>query len=250
MIQYHLEMCISAGISEFCIIISPEKVQLRDFVTGDWAPPTLPFEKDLRFYNQLKQCRIVFAMQSAPRGVANAVGLARAFVGNDPFTCIMPDCLLFSDTSFAQQLIPAFQRYRKSVAGVVLITGAEVKRFGNVGVLQTQKLDSGCFLITSLSDKTSEPLTAMPGETIYKGFGGGIYLPEYFELIDKIRPRAKGEVDDVPIHQMLVEQGKLLGVVLQGAAFDAGHPLGFRAAAHYAGRRRSGSYKNPSQKCV
>jgi hypothetical protein len=27
-----------------------------------------------------------------------------------------------------------------------------------------------------------------------------------------------------------------LGTVLQGAAFDAGHPLGFRAAVHYVGR--------------
>jgi hypothetical protein len=27
-----------------------------------------------------------------------------------------------------------------------------------------------------------------------------------------------------------------LGTVLEGAAFDAGHPLGFRSAVHYVGR--------------
>jgi hypothetical protein len=29
----------------------------------------------------------------------------------------------------------------------------------------------------------------------------------------------------------------LLGVLLEGEAFDVGHPLGLRAAAHYVGRR-------------
>ena len=123
----------------------------------------------------------------------------------------------------------------------VFVKGTDVKRFGNVGLLRTQRLNGECFLITSLSDKNGEPLTARPGETIHKGFGGGIYLPEYFDLIEIIRPGAKGEVDDVPIHQMLIEQRKLLGVLLEGTAFDAGHPLGLRAAAHFVGRKMHNS---------
>jgi len=241
MIQHHLEMLMAAGITEFCIISSPGKVQLRDFVTGDWTPPALPFEKDLGFYNQLERCRITFVTQPSPTGVADAVGLAKEVVGNNPFACIMPDCLLFSNESHVRQLLPVFQRYRKSVIGTVLITGAEAQRFGNVGLLSCRELDDECFLITSLSDKTPEPLAVKPGKTVYKGFGGGIYLPEYFDLIEKTRSRATGEVDDVPIHQMLIEQERLLGVVLKGAAFDTGHPLGLRAAAHYAGRKLRGT---------
>ncbi len=237
MIQYTLEMYMAAGISEFYIIISPEKPQLKDFITGNWTPPALPFEKDARFYKHLKRCRIVFFTQSHPRGVADAVGLAKDFVGDEPFACIMPDCLLFSDKPHAQQLLQVFERYQKNVIGTVFIRSADVKRFGNVGLLGTQSLDGECFLITSLSDKKTEPLIARPGETIHKGFGGGIYLPEYFDLVEITRPHAIGEVDDVPIHQILIKQGKLLGVLLEGAAFDAGHHLGLRAAAHYAGRR-------------
>ena len=236
-IQHSLEMLMAAGISEFCIITSPEKPQLHDFVTGTWKPHAFPFERDTIFYNRLKQCRIVFLEQSAPRGVADAVRLAEDFVGNEPFVCIMPDCLLFSDKSHAQQLLPVFETYEKNVIGTVLIRGADVKRFGNVGLLSAQRLSHECFLITSLSDKDSTPLSARPGETIHKGFGGGIYLPEYFGLIERTGPNARGELDDVPIHKILIEQRKLLGVLLEGEAFDAGHPLGLRAAAHYVGRR-------------
>jgi len=240
-IQYALEMYMAAGISEFCIIVSPEKPQLKNFVTGNWTPPALPFEKDSRFYKELERCRIVFLTQDHPRGVADAVGLAKDFVGDEPFACIMPDCLLFSNKPHAQQVIQVFERYKRSVIGTVLIKGGDVRRFGNVGLLGTQRLNGDCFLITSLSDKKIEPLTAGPGETIHKGFGGGVYLPEYFDLVEVIRPKEKGEVDDVPIHQALINEGKLLGVLLEGVAFDVGHPLGFRAAAHYAGRRANGS---------
>lgn len=246
-IQYAMENHMVAGISEFCIITSPNKPQLHDFLTGNWKPSALPFTKDEVFYSRLTQCRTVFVTQSHPKGVADAVGLAQDFVGNEPFLCIMPDCLLFGEKSHAQQLLQVFENQDKNLIGTVLIRNADVERFGNVGKLQTKRLTSACFLITSLSDKNPKPLTAKPGEIIHKGFGGGIYLPEYFGLIEEIRARAKGEVDDVPIHQILIERGRLLGVLLEGEAFDVGHPLGLRAAARYIGRR---THHKASQKSV
>jgi UTP--glucose-1-phosphate uridylyltransferase len=227
---------MAAGISEFCVITSPEKPQIRDFLAGDWKPPDFPFEKDLRFFHQLAQCEISFLTQNEPIGVADAVGLARDFVGNEPFVCIMPDCILFSDVSQTRQTLQVFERHRSNIIGTIAIRSAHVNRFGNVGLLQTEKLDGKAFQVTSLTDKTQEPIKASPGERIHKGFGGGIYLPEFFDLIEAMRPRAKGEIDDVPIHQILISEKKLLGVLLEGVAFDAGHPLGLKAAVHYAGR--------------
>jgi UTP-glucose-1-phosphate uridylyltransferase len=117
-----------------------------------------------------------------------------------------------------------------------MIKPGDSRRFGNVGLLRTEPAGDRSFNIVSLSDKKPGPLTANRGGSIHKGFGGGIYLPEYFELIEIIRARAKGEVDDVPIHHILISKGRLFGVLLKGTAFDAGHPLGFRAAVQYAGR--------------
>ena len=123
--------------------------------------------------------------------------------------------------------------------GTILVKASNARRFGNVGLLAADTPHDGCFAITSLSDKTPNPFSVDPGGTIHKGFGGGIYLPEYFDLVEAIRPHAKGEIDDVPIHQVLIKERKLFGVLLEGAAFDAGHPLGFRAAVQYAGRREA-----------
>jgi UTP--glucose-1-phosphate uridylyltransferase len=236
MIQHILQGHMAAGIREFCVITSPEKPQIRDFLTGDWKPPVFPFEKDLRFFQQLERCEIVFLTQEEPIGVADAISLARDFIGNEPFVCIMPDCILFSDVSQTQQTLQVFQRQESHVIGMIAMRGADGNRFGNVGLLQAEKLNGNAFRITSLTDKTGEPIKATPGALIHKGFGGGIYLPEFFDLVEVIRPQARGEVDDVPIHQILIKEKKLLGVLLEGAAFDAGHPLGLKAAGHFAGR--------------
>jgi UTP--glucose-1-phosphate uridylyltransferase len=236
MIQYTLEMYMASGISEFCVITSPHKPMLRDFITGNWKSPALPFHWDAALYRKLEACRTVFLTQNEPRGVADAVHLARDFVGDEPFACIMPDCLLFSDKPLAQQLLEGCERHQAHVIGSIYIRGNDVRRFGNVGVLETDRLRGPCFAITSLSNKKQKPLSLPPGETIHKGFGGGIYLPEYFHLVEAIRSHVKGEVDDVPIHHLLIKEGKLLGIVLEGVAFDAGHPLGFRTAVDYVGR--------------
>jgi len=236
MIQHALETHLAAGVSEFCIVTSPEKPQLKDFLTGDWKPPRFPFEKDFRFYERLGPCRIVFVTQNQPIGVADAIGLARDFVGDEPFACIMPDCILFSRVSHTQQTLQAFEKHGVNVIGTIAIREGDVRRFGNVGLLQSEPLDGHAFLITALSDKKAEPIKATAGEIVHKGFGGGIYLPEYFDLIESVRSRANGEVDDVPIHHLLIQEKKLLGVSLEGAAFDAGLPVGLRAAVHYAGR--------------
>ena len=237
MIQYTLEMYMASGISDFCIVTSHRKPLLKDFITGNWPPPVLPFHWDTAFYRKLKACNTVFLNQDEPRGVADAVALAQDFVHNEPFLCIMPDCLLFSDKPFAKQLMEAFHTYGQNVIGTVLIKGHDIQRFGNVGMLDANAPVERCFAITSLSDKKREPLLSIErGAGVHKGFGGGIYLPEYFDLVETIRSKARGEVDDVPIHHILIKKGELMGVLLEGAAFDAGHPLGFRAAVHYAGR--------------
>jgi UTP--glucose-1-phosphate uridylyltransferase len=237
MIQHTIEMCMASGIRELCIITSPSKPRLNAFINDTWRPPLLPFKRDPHFYKNLSQLHLTVLTQEKPRGVAHAILLAQEFVGNDPFVCIMPDCLLFSHRPFAQQLKDGFNKHKKPTIGTVYLKGNDVRLFGNVGRLSTSVLDENCFSIQSLSDKTEKPLAIEPGEKIHKGFGGGVYLPEYFDLVDIARSRATtGEIDDVPIHHRLIKKDALLGIDVQGTPFDAGHPLGYRAAVHFAGR--------------
>ena len=104
MIQHTIEMCIASGIRELCIITSPLKPRLKAFIKDTWRPPLLPFRRDPHFYKNLAQVNVTVLTQEKAKGVADAISLAQEFVENDPFVCIMPDCLLFSHRPFARQL--------------------------------------------------------------------------------------------------------------------------------------------------
>jgi UTP-glucose-1-phosphate uridylyltransferase len=80
-----------------------------------------------------------------------------------------------------------------------------------------------------------------PGRAVLKGFGCGVFLPHFFDLIEEWRPRLTGEVDEVPVLQTLAREGRLLGVELMGRGFDAGNPEGFRAATAFAAGYGEGS---------
>lgn len=239
LIQYTLEMYMDAGVSQICIVTNQQKPQLQRFLSGQWLPPELPFERNKNFFEQLSACEVHIIMQPDAIGVADAVSLAKNFVGKEPFFCIMPDCLTFSPKSFAKQILDSFIQYKTNIIGSIYIDQKDAERFGNVGILETYEMgDSSCFIVKALSEKKREALQVEPGTRILKGFGGGVYLPGYFDLAERMRHMTNGEIDDVPIHQVLIKERELRAQLLDGYSFDTGHPLGFRAAAHYVGRTR------------
>lgn len=245
MIQHTVEAYLDSDIRDLYVIISPSKHLVRAFLTESRLPPGLPFREDPTFRSRLNSCNFTFLIQEQPVGVADAVSLARRFIGSDPFACIMPDCLLFGHEPFPRQLLDAYQKYATNVIGTILIREKDLNRFGNVGLLEVHGLDQKTVRITSLSPKSSDPLKARRPGPYQKGFGGGIYLPEYFELAEKLTRDPAGELDDVPIHHAMIDNQRLFGTLLEGDPFDTGHPLGLRAAAHFQGRRT----QNPDRRC-
>ena len=235
-LQHVMEMYLASGIVEFFVITSRNKPQIRDFLTGTYQAASLPYRRDNAFYERIAPCRMIFVNQEKPWGVAHAISLARDFVSDEPFSCIMPDCLLFSDKPFLGQLTTAFSIHGQNTIGTIRIGYSDAKRYGNVGMITAEPVDHVSFRVRSLSPKTRSTLHVSVGNTAQKGFGGGIYLPDYFELVERIQPDTTGEIDDVAIHQLLIDQECLLGVSLEGTPFDTGHPLGYRSAVMFAGR--------------
>jgi len=221
MIQHTVEMSLDSGIKEICVIINEKKTVIRDFLMKYWKE-----------YLSHK-CKLTFLYQSQPKGLADAVYLAKEFVGDEPFVLSMPDAILFSKTPTILQLSCAFAKYNQNVMGVIYVGSEEANLFGNVGVLDITYLEKNIFRVNKLSEKGPGTLKIDPGQTVAKSFGVGIYLPHYFHYIDAIRPQVRGELDDVPLLQRLTQDKNLLGVLLEGKGFDVGNVDGYYAANNY-----------------
>jgi UTP--glucose-1-phosphate uridylyltransferase len=230
LITHALAGLVASGIRDIAVVVSPAKEEIRTFllrVNGDGLTGA---------------ARLVFVEQLRPSGVADAVSLCRDFIGGEPFALVMPDNVLLEGPPVIGQILPYFLRYRLDTIGALRLKGATASSFGNVGFLQVEAVSGetqGLYRVREYSDKRREPVEFASLPSMLKGFGCGIYLPQFFDLVDEWRPRLEGEVDDVPLLQALARQGRLLAVELTGTGFDAGNPEGFQAAARFAATKES-----------
>jgi UTP--glucose-1-phosphate uridylyltransferase len=238
LIVHVIEGLAASGVREIAVVISSAKESIRKFLLGN-PPDFLDPQLDAHLKDLFKTCTFSFFIQPQPSGLAEAVSLCREFVGSEPFALIMPDNILFHGLPVMTQLMPFFSREGGDILGAISLEIEEAFRFGNVGILETETIPGksiGFRKVSTFSDKTGEPLTIPPGEKVLKNFGGSIFLPHFFDYIEECRPRAQGELDDVPVIQAILRDKGLHVVVLEGNGFDVGNPAGYWAASLHASR--------------
>jgi UTP--glucose-1-phosphate uridylyltransferase len=236
LIVHAIEGLAASGIRQIGVVISPAKESIRQFLLGE-PPEFLAPQLDAHLRVLLRACTFSFFVQPSPLGVADAVSLCRDFVDDEPFALVMPDNILLDGLPVVSQMIPFFFREPRDMLGALRLETEQASRFGNVGILETEAISDESKKIVSVSrfsDKNSSPLHIPAGESVLKNFGGSIFLPHFFDYIEKLRPHIKGELDDVPVVQAIIKEKGLLAVALEGSGFDVGNSAGYWAANLYS----------------
>jgi UTP--glucose-1-phosphate uridylyltransferase len=232
LIVHAIEGLAASGIRQIGVVISPAKESIRQFLLGE-PPEFLAPQLDAHLRVLLRACEFSFFVQPSPLGIADAVSLCRDFVDDEPFALVMPDHILLDGLPVVSQMIPFFSREPRDMLGALRLEAEQALRFGNVGVLETEAISDESKKIMNVrrfSDKISEPLHIPAGESVLKNFGGSIFLPHFFDYIERLRPHIEGELDDVPVVQAIIEEKGLLAVALEGNGFDVGNSAGYWAA--------------------
>ena len=241
LIVHAIEGLAASGVCEIAVVVSSAKESIRKFLQGN-PPEFLAPQFDAHLKDLFEACVFSFFDQPQPSGLADAVSLCREFVGSEPFALIMPDNILLHGLPVMTQIMPFFSKEGGDILGAITLEMGEAFRFGNVGILETETIPGRSIRfrkVSGFSDKTGEPLTIPPGRKVLKNFGGSIFLPHFFDYIEECRPRAQGELDDVPVIQAILRDKGLHVVVLEGDGFDVGNPAGYRAASHLMESKQS-----------
>jgi UTP--glucose-1-phosphate uridylyltransferase len=240
LIVHAIEGLAASGIRQIGVVISPAKESIRQFLLGE-PPEFLAPQLDAHLRVLLRACTFRFFVQPSPLGVADAVSLCRDFVDDEPFALLMPDNILLDGLPVVSQMIPFFSREPRDMLGALRLEAEQASRFGNVGILETEVISEESKKILSvsgISDKISGPLHIPAGESALKNFGGSIFLPHFFDYIEKLRPHIEGELDDVPVVQAILKEKGLLAVALEGNGFDVGNSAGYWAANLHSERKQ------------
>jgi len=229
MISYAIQEAAISGLKELYIVINARKASLRRYLESEALQGALRSEKR---YGDISLPRLTFVDQPIPLGSGDAIYQARELIGGEPFAVMMPDFIFFGDTPALGQMIPLYEQFERDIVGLIHLRGKETERFGNVGIVQGGEQGPGIVAVSSLSGKVPGPLTLGGDEHLLKAAPRWILGPHFFSYLE--RTKGEGEWDDTPGMQMLCEEGRVLGKVLEGRGFDVGTPAGYQAATVFA----------------
>jgi glucose-1-phosphate thymidylyltransferase len=208
MIYYPIQTLKAAGITDIFVVTGPEHVEDFKTVLGDGSELGV---------------KLSFKTQDKPGGIAQALGMAKEFVGNEKFAAILGDNIFEDETAtaikhFATSSFEAFL-FLKAVPDAI--------RFG-VATVEGQR-------IVKIVEKPTAPESNLAVTGLYLYDGSTV-----FSLISTLKPSARGELEITDVNNYYVQQGKAGWHQLQGDWTDAGTFESLYKAAHLARKKKLG----------
>lgn len=230
-IQYLVEECAAAGITDILIITNRGKGVIEDHFDYSFE-----LEENLKknpskkaIYDEVHavadKANIYYVRQKETKGLGHAILTAEAFVGNEPFAILYgDDVIINNERPVIGQLIEAYERYGKCVTGIKECPTEQVMKYCTLDVTD---LGDDMYQVHKIIEKPAL-------DEILSNFailGRNVMTPDVFELIRQTPPNPKsGEVYFSEAISTLAEQGNLIGVDFDGIRYDMGDKLGIMKA--------------------
>ena len=232
-IQYLVEECAQAGITDILIITNRGKGVIEDHF--DYA---FELEENLK-KNPAKQplydavhsvadlANIYFVRQKETKGLGHAILATENFIGNDPFAILYGDDVIVSEKQpVIGQLIDAFDKYGKCATGVKECSTEQVMKYCTLDVTKVAGEDN-LYDVHSIKEKPKK-------EEIMSHFsilGRNVVTPDVFDYIRSTPPSPiTGEVYFSETMSLLAKNNNLLAVDFYGKRYDMGDKLGIMMA--------------------
>ena len=226
-IEYILDECIEAGISEIILIISVKKKIIKNYFHNDsfFKKIIRNKKKDRRLkfeYAKIKKFKriIKFVYQNLPNGTGDAVLKCQKLIKSKHFLMILPDDLIIKNNC-SQAMIKLHQKHNSSVIASRKVKRNDVSRWG---IFKLKRLNKNNFLIKDVVEKPS--IKSAPSN--YAVIGRYILPVEIFKILKKQKPGKNGEIHITDAIRTLIHQdNKFIGHVFAGKYLDCGTMQGY-----------------------
>lgn len=181
MIYYPLSVLMLAGIQEILIISTPRDLPLFEQMLGTGEELGLTFS---------------YAVQTEPRGLADAFIVGESFIGDDDVALILGDNIFYGQ-GFTGRLNAAAERVANGEGATIF--GYQVKDPERFGVVE---FDSSKNVI-SIEEKPSAPKSnyAVPGLYFYDN--------DVVEIAKNVQPSERGEIEITSVNNEYLKRGQL-----------------------------------------
>jgi len=196
MIFYPIETLKRFGIKEMLIVSGKEHVGDMIGLLGSGSDFGVDF---------------TYRVQDGTGGIAEALYLAKGFVGENHFTVILGDNYFEYDIKV--------EDLEKGEAKIFLTSVKEPKKFGVVDIKNRR--------VIGIEEKPSKPKSNFIAVGIY------IYDWNVFPIIEGLEKSGRGELEITDVHNEYIRKGKLKYSILQGFWSDMGTPQSLLEASNF-----------------
>jgi len=191
MIYYPIETLKKAGIKDILIITGTHHAGAIFSLLGSGKDFGVNF---------------TYRVQDEAGGLPQAIGLAKEFVGEDKFVSINGDNIILEDISEA---VKEFEKGKEKSRVMLFETTKDEASKAGVAVLEGEE-------VKEVIEKPINPPTNWVVIGVY------MYTPQVFEIIQKLKPSARGELEISDIHNFYIKDGSLKASKLKESWLDAG----------------------------
>jgi len=215
-IQYIIEEAVAAGADDILIVTGRGKRALEDHF--DASPefdgqPRYPEIQQLA--DLVGRARIHFVRQREPRGLADAVGLARHHTGHEPFGVLLGDTINVCEPKLLRQLWDRYETLRTSVIAVENVPDEKVRDYG---VVEGTQEAPGLYRCQRFLEKPElTETTSRLGIT-----GAYVFTPGIYAAIDEVVPDRRGERQLTDALGILARREPVYATTFRGARYDIG----------------------------
>lgn len=226
-LHYLVDEATQSGISEICLVVSPEKEKaIKEYFTRDPRRDGLFLKKDRsglvgRLCETCSEMRISFAMQPEPLGNGDALLRVPREFQQTPCAVLFGDDLWQGPRPALRQLCETFDK----VEGPVLaLSRVPQERVEDYGIAMPKKIDGRLISLRDIIEKPKKEEAPSNLAVV----GKYVITPEVFEYLKSTGPDIRGEIQLAnAFHDMLRNNRQVYGYELEGEWIPCGDRLDF-----------------------
>lgn len=224
-IQFIVEEARQSGIEDILIVTGKGKRPIEDHFDSvpELEANLAAKHKDelLKLVEETTDINLYFVRQSHPRGLGDAVLMAKDFVGDEPFVVMLGDDLMEDKVPLTRQLMNRFDKTHASTLAVMKVPHEEVSKYGVIN--PELEVEPGLFNVKNFVEKPT-PEEAPSDLAI---IGRYLLTPEIFGILEHQKPGAGNEIQLTDAIDALNKVQRVFAHEFKGTRYDVGYKFGY-----------------------
>jgi UTP--glucose-1-phosphate uridylyltransferase len=233
LIHYAFEEAKAAGIEQFIFVTGRNKTAIEDHFDHVYELQSRLSDKNKK--KELEQTsdwlpeagNVSFTRQQQPLGLGHAVWCARNLIGDEPFAVLLADDMVLSKKPCLKQMVAAYNETGGNILGVMDVPREKTSSYGIVDIQKNAKSDDKRLVKAKGLVEKPAPKDAPSTLSI---IGRYILQPDVFDILDKQKPGAGGEIQLTDAISQMIGKKDVFGYRFEGTRYDCGSLVGFVAA--------------------